>query len=121
MAGVRKAIPAVRSGYGADTLPDRYRSVSRCRSDRIVAHHALHRDRCRKTCINKKINAKDRAAIAAALESVKLSDISSNLNRFSRGLGYAGKITNFADWFTEFGKAVRTDSWRPFLLKQKPS
>lgn len=26
--------------------------------------------------INKKINAKDRAAIAAALESVKLSDIS---------------------------------------------
>ena len=30
MAGVRqlgwKAIPAVRSGYGADTLPDRYRS-----------------------------------------------------------------------------------------------
>lgn len=54
--------------------------------------------------INKKINVKDRAAIAAALESVKLSDISSNLNRFSRGLGYAGKITNFADWITEFGK-----------------
>lgn len=34
MAGVRqlgwKAIPAVRSGYGADTLPDRYRSDGRC-------------------------------------------------------------------------------------------
>lgn len=74
-----------------------------------------------RTDINKKINAKDRAAIAAALESVKLSDISSNLNRFSRGLGYAGKITNFADWITEFGKAARTDNWRPFLLKQKPS
>ncbi len=31
MAGVRqlgwKAIPAVRSGYGADTLPDRYHST----------------------------------------------------------------------------------------------
>ncbi|HDS8799621.1 TPA: colicin [Escherichia coli] len=67
--------------------------------------------------INKKINAKDRAAIAAALESVKLSDISSNLNRFSRGLGYAGKITNFADWITEFGKAARTDNWRPFFVK----
>ncbi len=25
-----KAIPAVRSGYGADTLLDRYRSVGRC-------------------------------------------------------------------------------------------
>ena len=67
--------------------------------------------------INKKINAKDRAAIAEALESVKLSDISSNLNRFSRGLGYAGKITNFADWITEFGKAARTDNGCPFFVK----
>ena len=36
MAGVRqhgwRAIPAVRSEYGADTLPDRYRSDGRCRS-----------------------------------------------------------------------------------------
>lgn len=31
------------------------------------------------------------------------------------------KFTIFADWITEFGKAVRTDNWRPFLLKQKPS
>lgn len=52
--------------------------------------------------INKKINAKDRAAIAAALESVKLSDISSNLNRFSRGLGYAGKFTSLADWICPY-------------------
>lgn len=40
MAGVRqlgwKAIPAVRSGYGSDTLPDRYRSVGRCRSARTT-------------------------------------------------------------------------------------
>ncbi len=42
--------------------------------------------------LTKKINAKDRAAIAAALESVKLSDISSNLNRFSRGTGICRKI-----------------------------
>ncbi|WP_446496237.1 hypothetical protein [Escherichia coli] len=52
---------------------------------------------------------------------MKLSDISSNLNRFSRGLGYAGKFTSLADWITEFGKAVRTENWRPLLLKQKPS
>lgn len=38
---------------------------------------------------------------------MKLSDISSNLNRFSRGLGYAGKFTSLADWITEFGKVVR--------------
>ena len=31
------------------------------------------------------------------------------------------KLQNFADWITEFGKAARTDNWRPFLLKQKPS
>ncbi len=55
--------------------------------------------------------------LAAALESVKLSDISSNLNRFSRGLGYAGKFTSLADWITEFGKAVRTENWRPLFVK----
>ncbi len=27
------------------------------------------------------------------------------------------KFTIFADWITEFGKAVRTDNWRPFLVK----
>ena len=58
--------------------------------------------------------------LAAALESVKLSDISSNLNRFSRGLGYAGKITNFADWITEFGKAAGQITGVLFLLKQEP-
>ncbi len=48
---------------------------------------------------------------------MKLSDISSNLNRFSRGLGYAGKFTSLADWITEFGKAVRTENWRPLFVK----
>lgn len=56
--------------------------------------------------INKKINTKDSAAIAEALESVKLSDISTNLNRLSRGLRYAGKFTNFVDRITELGKAA---------------
>ncbi len=53
MAGVRqlgwKAIPAVRSEYGADTLPDRYRSDGRCRSARTAVHHARRRDRYRRT------------------------------------------------------------------------
>nr|AAL67375.1 unknown [Escherichia coli] len=55
MAGVRqlgwKAIPAVRSGYGADTLPDRYHSTGRCRSARTTVHHARRRDRYRRTRI----------------------------------------------------------------------
>lgn len=53
MAGVRqlgwKAIPAVRSEYGADTLPDRYCSDGRCRSVRTAVHHARRRDRYRRT------------------------------------------------------------------------
>ena len=27
------------------------------------------------------------------------------------------RFTIFADWITEFGKAVRTDNWRPFFVK----
>ena len=53
MAGVRqlgwKAIPAVRSEYGADTLPDRYRSDGRCRSARTTVLHDRRRDRYRRT------------------------------------------------------------------------
>ncbi len=53
MAGVRqhgwRAIPAVRSEYGADTLPDRYRSDGRCRSARTAVLHARRRDRYRRT------------------------------------------------------------------------
>ena len=45
-----KAIPAVRSGYGADTLPDRYRSDGRCRSASVQqCSHARRRDRCQRT------------------------------------------------------------------------
>ncbi len=47
MAGVRlhgwRAIPVVRSEYGADAFPDRYRSDGRGRSARTAVHHA----RCR--------------------------------------------------------------------------
>ncbi len=56
MAGVRqhgwRAIPAVRSEYGADTLPDRYRSDGRCRDQPVTAvHHARRRDRYRVDCV----------------------------------------------------------------------
>lgn len=54
MAAVRqhgwRAIPAVRSGYGADTLLDRYRSTDSSRLVRTAELHARLHDRCRRTC-----------------------------------------------------------------------
>ncbi len=53
MAGGRqhgwRAIPAVRSEYGADTLPDRDHSDGRCRAVRTAVHYARRRDRYRRT------------------------------------------------------------------------
>lgn len=54
MAAVRqhgwRAIPAVRSGYGADTLLDRYRSTDSSRLVRTAELRARLHDRCRRTC-----------------------------------------------------------------------
>ena len=67
MAGVRqlgwKAIPAVRSGYGADTLPDRYRSDGTFRSVRTAVHHVRHHDRSRRRC---SFSCPDRPLVARA-------------------------------------------------------
>ncbi|ELK0283372.1 colicin transporter [Salmonella enterica] len=70
-----------------------------------------------KANINKKINAKDREAIAKALESVKVEDIAKNFKRFSKGLGYTSYAIDFVDWGTELINAVRTDNWRSFFVK----
>jgi len=70
-----------------------------------------------KANINKKINAKDREAIAKALESVKVGDIAEGFKKFSKGLGYASYAIDFADWGRELINAVRTDNWRPFFVK----
>ncbi len=56
MAEVRqhgwKAIPAVRSGYDADTLPDQYRSTDSSRLVRTAELRARLHDRCRRTCVS---------------------------------------------------------------------
>lgn len=67
--------------------------------------------------INKKINAKDRAAIANALESVKVDDIAKNFTRFSKAMKYTSHAIDFVDWALELKKAVLTDNWRPFFVK----
>lgn len=70
-----------------------------------------------KANINKKINAKDRQAISAALESVKVADIANNFKRFSKGMLYTSRAIDFVDWFSELVKAIETDNWRPFFVK----
>ncbi len=56
MAGVRqhgwRAIPAVRSEYGADTLLERYRSTDSSRLVRTAELRARLHDRCRRTWLS---------------------------------------------------------------------
>ncbi|MBE8614796.1 hypothetical protein CYG68_20960 [Morganella morganii] len=70
-----------------------------------------------KADINKKINAKDRKAIAAALESVKIADIARNFTRFSKGMFYTSVAIDVNDLRIELMKAIETDNWRPFFVK----
>ncbi|EDF0855082.1 colicin transporter [Salmonella enterica subsp. enterica serovar Enteritidis] len=81
------------------------------------ANDALKAYEKHKANINKKINAKDRKAIATALESVKVADIAKNFKRFSKGMGYTSYAIDFSDWLTELHKATQTDNWRPFFVK----
>lgn len=66
---------------------------------------------------NKKINAKDRAAIAKWLESVDTKIIADNFKRFSKGMGYIGPTINAYELYNELKKAIETDNWRPFFVK----
>ena len=81
------------------------------------ANDALKSYEKHKANINKKINAKDRKAIATALESVKVADIANNFKRFSKGMGYAGIAIDVNDLRIELIKAYQTDNWRPFFVK----
>lgn len=70
-----------------------------------------------KANINKKINAKDREAIAKALESMDVGKAAKNIAKFSKGLGWVGPAIDITDWFTELYKAVKTDNWRSLYVK----
>ncbi|WP_311763006.1 colicin-like pore-forming protein [Proteus terrae] len=67
--------------------------------------------------INNKINAKDRAAIIKALESIDAKQLASNLGKFSKGLGYTNHAINAVELLVEFKNAVKTGNWRPFFVK----
>lgn len=70
-----------------------------------------------KDVLNKKFSAKDREAIAKALESVDRNLMAKNLAKFSKALGVTSKVIDGIDIVVEFKKAVRTDIWRPFFVK----
>lgn len=67
--------------------------------------------------INNKINAKDRTAIIKALASIDAKQLSSNLSKFSKGLGQLNYAISAAELLNEFTKAVKTGNWRPFFVK----
>ena len=43
--------------------------------------------------------------------------MASNFNSSVRDLVLPENLLSLADWITEFGKAVRTENWRPFFSK----
>ena len=64
-----------------------------------------------------KFGAKDRNAIINALQSVKYADLSGNLSKHSKALGYYG---GFADGFgliQDIINAFKTNNWRPVFVK----
>ncbi|HBC0352928.1 TPA: colicin transporter [Salmonella enterica subsp. enterica serovar Napoli] len=70
-----------------------------------------------KANINKKINAKDREAIAKALESVDVKQAAKNISRFGKGLGYTSLAIDAAEWAGALKEAIETDNWRQFFVK----
>ena len=108
----------VFNAYGekAEKLAKEFEKLAKGKKIRN-ANDALKTYEKHKANINKKINAKDRQAIASALESVKKADLAKNYKRFSKGMGYVGTTIDVTDWFTELYKAVKTDNWRPFFVK----
>ncbi|ENN7017627.1 colicin-like pore-forming protein [Enterobacter ludwigii] len=64
-----------------------------------------------------KLNAADRAAIVAALNSKNFAQIATSMSKYSRTFGYVGNFIDFVDTFIEFKRAVETNSWRGFFVK----
>ena len=70
-----------------------------------------------KANINKKINAKDREAIAKSIESVDVKQAAKNISKFGKGLGYTSLAIDAAEWAGALKEAIKTDNWRQFFVK----
>lgn len=66
---------------------------------------------------NKKYSAKDRQAIAHALEATDKMQIAKNLRIFSKVMGLTGKVVDGVELLTAFRTAIYNDNWRPFFVK----
>lgn len=65
----------------------------------------------------KKFGAKDREAVALALESLNRKIYADNLIKFSKGLGLTSKLIDRGEVVMEIIKALRTDNWEPVFIK----
>lgn len=67
--------------------------------------------------IDKKINAKDRIAIAHYLDYLDVRQASVTFNKLGRSMGYAGYAVYVHQLYSEMKEAIRTNNWRPFYVK----
>lgn len=67
--------------------------------------------------IASKFSQAERTAIANALKSVEYSAIARDLNRFSKGLGYYGPVSDAVDLAKEVYNAVETNQWNKVFVK----
>ncbi|MBC3435871.1 hypothetical protein HU735_10645 [Pseudomonas sp. BW16M2] len=70
-----------------------------------------------KDILDKKFSAKDRQAIANALEALDKERMAKDLARFSKAFGSVGNVMDFVDLATEARKATQTGNWTPFFVK----
>ncbi|MEO3991586.1 colicin-like pore-forming protein [Pseudocitrobacter cyperus] len=64
-----------------------------------------------------KFNAKDRKAIATALESVHYEELAVKLAKYSKVFKYTSSMIDAYDTYRELITALKTNSWRPFFIK----
>jgi len=70
--------------------------------------------------IQKRINSKDRAAIAKAYEAIEMEHFASTAKFIGKVLGTADRTLDAYDLFIkEFPKAWNDKNWRPFLVKSE--
>lgn len=67
--------------------------------------------------LTKKINAKDREAIAKALESMDVGKAAKNIAKFSKGLGWVGSCYRYNWLVYRIIQGSGNDNWRSFYVK----
>lgn len=66
--------------------------------------------------INAKINAKDREAIARALESLNKAEMAKQLAKFGKAFGLVGDAIQWGGFFAAVAKGYRTGNWNDAFI-----